>query len=190
MELVDNPDTFVKHFRLVWTNGQTARGGLRNGNPGVWMPQGDRYWNRNNYVAYLASCNYSHKFNWNRAVNHAKEDRWYHVEYHRIMDCPFIGGFVSDEVSHHVMATLCHEVAHAIDYWNAWLQRRRGSSHGQPWRDIYATLRHELLNEFLPPQPWDQHHARWDHEFKQQRHRERRLRYQEELEWSERSGEY
>jgi hypothetical protein len=57
-------------------------------------------------------------------------------EYDRIADNDFIGSFYSEKNADHIMAIVCHEIAHAVDHWNGVY-----SSHGKPWQKIYKTLR-------------------------------------------------
>lgn len=57
-------------------------------------------------------------------------------EYDRIQDSDFIGSFYSEKNSDHVMAIVCHEIAHAVDHWNGIY-----SNHGKNWQNIYRKLR-------------------------------------------------
>ena len=57
-------------------------------------------------------------------------------EYDRIQDSDFIGSFYSEKTSDHIMAIVCHEIAHAVDHWNG-----IHSSHGKNWQNIYRKLR-------------------------------------------------
>lgn len=57
-------------------------------------------------------------------------------EYARIADNDFIGSFYSEKNSDHIMAVVCHEMAHAVDHWNGVC-----SSHGENWQKIYRALR-------------------------------------------------
>jgi hypothetical protein len=57
-------------------------------------------------------------------------------EYSRIAKDLEIGSFYSSLILHHIQAVVCHEIAHAADYWSG-----DRSRHGSEWRYRYRTLR-------------------------------------------------
>jgi len=87
---------------------------------------------------------------WRDCYQLALENQWLYTEYSSIHYREDIGSFISDDSGLHVMATVCHEVAHAIHWW---LVRHDLCSdtkpHGNTWRELYAKLRNHFVNPYI-----------------------------------------
>lgn len=66
---------------------------------------------------------------------------------------PVIGGFYSDNIEHRIIAVLCHEMAHAVQYWHKFYHKIPiGKPHGEDFKKHYYILRQVYLNNILPNQ--------------------------------------
>ena len=84
---------------------------------------------------------------WKLETQHAKRSEWLFVEYSHIHNDPQIGGFISDDPEHHVRATVAHELAHTVHWWNIHMEQETDKvNHGAAWQAIYRALRTEWVN--------------------------------------------
>lgn len=125
------PETFRKLFQLRRSNSRyRAYGGVRpgrTGHPVPYIAMGKAYQS-------IHSCDHPGKFR----------------EYRRIQHDPEIGSYEGKGFEC-TRALVCHEVAHAITYWNWNLRfterlpdqslRARPKPHGNEWRALYRALR-------------------------------------------------
>ena len=120
LELIKAPASFRKRFTVERGNtGAQAYGGVTNS--GAPFVRFGRYW-----------------FDWNGQQSGTL------TEYARIADDPEIGSLWSADPDAAPLALACHELAHAIVYWNWRKARRRDkrpAPHGGEWRRTYRALR-------------------------------------------------
>lgn len=78
-------------------------------------------------------------------------DEWMFVEYNHVHNDTVIGKFVSNDPYHHVLATVLHEMAHAVHIWLYHIKKVQCDTvaHGSKWQSIYRQLRSNLLNNLL-----------------------------------------
>lgn len=69
----------------------------------------------------------------------------YFQEYKRHAKSLHIGSFVSESPTLIHKAVVCHEMAHAIQFWNG----SPGKPHGSRWRILYRALRDEWVNPYI-----------------------------------------
>ena len=143
--------------------GRTSRGGRRNKKP--WMGISKRYNNPNqwetindSWVApwkeYLAKHSIftpmrGKKAQYSRAIKQLESGKVAWTEYNRICNDPEIGDWFGDPKVHMgapLALVLCHELAHAIDYF---LKEPGYGNHGPTWQRIYRVLRKEYLSSTL-----------------------------------------
>lgn len=65
-------------------------------------------------------------------------------EYDKYKDDPEIGEFDSDDVSLHILATICHEMAHIVEF-----KVFDDSTHGKHFQRVYRLLRNKFVNHQL-----------------------------------------
>lgn len=74
-------------------------------------------------------------------------------EYKSYDEDKVIGGFYSDNMEHRVTAVICHEMAHAIQFWRKfYCNLQTIKPHGDDFKKYYAILRQVYLNNDLPDQ--------------------------------------
>lgn len=74
-------------------------------------------------------------------------------EYKSYDEDKVIGGFYSDNIEHRIIAVICHEMAHAIQYWRKYYcDLQNVKPHGEEFKTYYAALRQVFLNNNLPDQ--------------------------------------
>ena len=74
-------------------------------------------------------------------------------EYKSYDEDKIIGGFYSDNIEHRIKAVLCHEMAHAIQFWHKYYNNIQNvKPHGEEFKTYYAALRQVFLNAELPNQ--------------------------------------
>lgn len=74
-------------------------------------------------------------------------------EYKSYDDDKVIGGFYSNDNEHRIMAVICHEMAHAIQYWRKfYCGLQNVKPHGEEFKKYYAILRQVYVNSKLPDQ--------------------------------------
>lgn len=74
-------------------------------------------------------------------------------EYPSFDSDPVIGGFYSTEASHALGMVICHEMAHAVQYYrDRVLNIKIDRPHGESFKNPYRELRINILNPCLPPQ--------------------------------------
>lgn len=107
-----------------------SRGGIATFN-GVWMP----------FIS-IAMHNYTQPTNVYRFYEYKSYD-----------EDKVIGGFYSDNIEHRLKAVLCHEMAHAIQFWRKYYCNLQNvKPHGEEFKTYYAALRQVFLNNELPDQ--------------------------------------
>lgn len=84
---------------------------------------------------------------WKLETQHAKLGEWLYVEYSHIHNDDEIGGFISDDPKDHVRATVAHELAHTVHWWNIHMEQETDKvNHGGAWQTIYRALRVGWVN--------------------------------------------
>lgn len=74
-------------------------------------------------------------------------------EYKSYDEDTVIGGFYSDNIEHRIKAVICHEMAHAAQFWHKYYNNiQKVKPHGDEFRKYYAALRQVFLNNDLPNQ--------------------------------------
>lgn len=74
-------------------------------------------------------------------------------EYKSYDEDKVIGGFYSDNIEHRLKAVLCHEMAHAIQFWRSYYCNLQNvKPHGEEFKTYYAAIRQVFLNNELPDQ--------------------------------------
>lgn len=63
-----------------------------------------------------------------------------------------IGGFYSNNAEHREKAIICHEIAHAVQFFSYKKENIRCKPHGPVFKKYYKILREEFVNGLLPPQ--------------------------------------
>jgi hypothetical protein len=124
----DCKDFSVNKYILDWkTNRRSSRGGWYSTGPGI-----------------------------NIAMSIATRDRgkvFRMYEYASFDANSFIGGFYATDNNLALGMTICHEMAHAVQFYRIFaLGYKRGAPHGPDFRNPYKTLRHRVLNNKLPNQ--------------------------------------
>jgi len=157
--LVHKPDEFLQLFTFKVTNGQGANGGIHRDKIGerkwgkpypiVRLGVQSHHTSRERGMA-LNLKKHTGKVDkvWQQASLFAKGGDWLMVEYTHIHCHPVIGGFVSDNAYYHGLAAICHEVAHAAQFWNHEVQCdakcervKAPVAHGEEFKHIYRNLR-------------------------------------------------
>lgn len=145
------------HGRGCWYGGCERIGTLLT--PTVTASDHIRYTEKDPWLKYLSTYSFS-KSSFKYVSAEARKGNWAHVEYARIMHDPEIGSFNSNDPEHHMLAAMCHEVAHAITHWNKYYDndvtittynRVDWKPHGEFWRETYRALRNELFNPWRQP---------------------------------------
>lgn len=66
---------------------------------------------------------------------------------------PVIGGFYAEDYNLSLGMIICHEMAHAVQYFRIYqLDHQRGKPHGPEFKTPYSMLRKKILNPRLPDQ--------------------------------------
>lgn len=74
-------------------------------------------------------------------------------EYKSYDENKVFGGFYSDNIEHRITAVICHEMAHAIQFWHKYYNNIQNvKPHGEEFKKYYAALRQVFLNNDLPDQ--------------------------------------
>lgn len=74
-------------------------------------------------------------------------------EYKSYDEDKVIGGFYSNNNEHRLTAVICHEMAHAIQFWRKYYcNLQTVKPHGEDFKQYYAALRQVYLNNDLPDQ--------------------------------------
>jgi hypothetical protein len=108
----------------------TSKGGLVKFD-GVWTP-----------FINIAMYNYTQPINVYRFYEYKSYD-----------DDKVIGGFYSNNNEHRITALICHEMAHAIQFWHKYYNNIQNvKPHGDEFKKYYAALRQVFLNNDLPDQ--------------------------------------
>ena len=91
---------------------------------------------------------YSKGYGINLAVRYYfnNESPSYFNEYKSFDKDSSIGGFVYDGGMLAIEAIVCHEVAHALDWF-----KRGKTNHQEEWKEIYKELREEFINPRIDP---------------------------------------
>ena len=148
----DGHATIFNEFILKFGSGRQSSGGVdRDYRPEVNIAIQGRHFNGVEVMHAARLRGATHQRVWTEQYNHALKNEWLYVEYSNIHDDPEIGKFVSDDSYHHLLAVVCHEIAHAI-HWYSWargLRLTKDKPHGIEWQNIYRTLRRNILNPLL-----------------------------------------
>lgn len=124
---------FKLHTKLDWNpSRRSSRGGIYKEGPGI-----------NIAMAYTAINNVD-------SQNRAYILRF--LEYSSYDKDPIIGGFYSLNYADKIKATVAHEVAHAIQYFDYKKNNYRDTPHGAVFKNYYKMLRKEFINPALPEQ--------------------------------------
>jgi len=108
----------------------SSRGGI-NKVDGIWMP----------FIS-IAMHNYTQPSNIYRFYEYKSYD-----------EDKVIGGFYSNNIEHRIIAVICHEMAHAIQFWHTYYNNIQNvKPHGEEFKTYYAALRQVYLNNNLPDQ--------------------------------------
>lgn len=156
-EVVVEADAFRRQFKTRKTTRETMLGGLKNGDPTIWVSKAARYHDRGAWLEKISTFNTT-KRGWVDCYDFARLGLWYHPEYAHILRRKDIGSFVSQDWQLQFGAAIAHEVAHAAQHWNRYLRWRstRASgvsadayddfkAHGRHWQQCYAVLRADLF---------------------------------------------
>lgn len=74
-------------------------------------------------------------------------------EYKSYDEDKVIGGFYSNNIEHRIAAVICHEMAHAIQFWRKfYCNLQNVKPHGDDFKKYYAALRQVYVNNELPDQ--------------------------------------
>ena len=160
--LVHKPDEFLQAFVFKITNGEGANGGVHRKKigPGKWdkpypivrIGVQSHHTSRERGMA-MNMKNRTGKMQkvWQQAALFAKGGDWLMVEYTHIHTDPVIGGFSSNNAYYHGLAIICHEVAHAVQFWNYEVEcefkgerTKPPISHGEEFKRIYRYLRNHF----------------------------------------------
>ena len=117
----------LSYLRLDWSNNRTrSKGGMYYKGPGIS----------------IAMAKYSR-----RSV-----DAYRVYEYSSFDKDPEIGGFFTDNIVDAMRMVICHEMAHACQYYDYEIKGYKDVPHGQVFKDIYRDIRNVFLNPYLPNQ--------------------------------------
>jgi hypothetical protein len=118
-KLIRRPKSFEKNLDVKFHNGIGCYGGC---------------WKGQAYVSFGLSPE-----GWfNPKIKHNRE-------YKRYAKSPYIGSFTTKKSSLVHKATVAHEIAHAIQFWNG----NPGKPHGYEWRIIYRKIREVWVNPYI-----------------------------------------
>ena len=71
-------------------------------------------------------------------------------EYEEYSKDLIIGSFSSPNIENKILATVCHEMSHAMQKWSEfYLHMPKSEAHGPYFRQIYSMLRKEFVNKNL-----------------------------------------
>ncbi len=74
-------------------------------------------------------------------------------EYPSFDSAPFIGGFYASDPNLVIGMTICHEMAHAVQFYRVLqLGYPRGKPHGEDFKQPYSLIRRAIFNKLLPNQ--------------------------------------
>lgn len=73
-------------------------------------------------------------------------------EYASYNNHPVIGGFYTRNPLDNLKMTICHEMAHAVQYYLYDKGSPRDSPHGTVFKTVYKSLRAKYVNPYLPDQ--------------------------------------
>jgi hypothetical protein len=74
-------------------------------------------------------------------------------EYPSFDGSPIIGGFYAEDPDLVLGMTVCHEMAHAVQFYRlVVLGYQRGKPHGPDFKTPYANIRAAIFNKLLPNQ--------------------------------------
>lgn len=156
---IPRADAFKNRLTIKFSNRAKGSYGGWSGGPTMTIGLNDngRHTDRDAWIARMASRDPSlAKRSWKEAIEGAKRDEWWFIEYSHINKDPEIGAFKSDNAEHHMDALLAHELSHAIQYWIKYESKyfydttgKDFSAHGEIWRDLYRALRNEFINPYL-----------------------------------------
>lgn len=156
--LVFEQDRFRKLFAFKITPGRRATGGTKSSRkyPNVQRPfinlgVQSRHTSRERGMACSGEKPRKHtEAVWRQAYEEYRKDRWLFVEYAHLHNDQVMGGFVSDDASHHCLAIICHEMSHSVQMWNYHIQKEAAAegvkipkpvSHGHEFQVAYKALR-------------------------------------------------
>lgn len=118
----------LAHLELDWSKRRTrSQGGMYFKGPGISIAM-YRYLSRPRLLAYRVH------------------------EYPSFDKDPEIGGFFTDKASDAVKMAICHEMAHACQYYSYEIDGYRDTPHGKVFKSIYKEIRNRFLNPYLPCQ--------------------------------------
>lgn len=81
-----------------------------------------------------------------------REETYRFYEYRSYDADSTIGGFYSKNPNDKLRAVICHEVAHALQYFQYSVTRIKCKPHGPVFKHYYKALRTEFINDTLPDQ--------------------------------------
>lgn len=118
-------DFRLRLIKLDWTpSRRSSRGGIYAKGPGINIAMAS---------AYPTPENYLYRF----------------YEYPSYDNDKVIGGFLSKNSFEKTKAIICHEIAHAIQFFSYDKNKIRCKPHGPIFKKYYTILREEFINPFL-----------------------------------------
>lgn len=156
-DLITDPRAFTDKLEIRITDkSDRAWAKMSRGGPVIQMSSADRDCDPIKYRdEFLVPRGAGGRTSWDRAHRLAAQGFCVYIEYPAIQYDKEIGMFVSDgsNAMIHVLATACHELAHAIHMWNHRQKRAPrgplGSAHGVEWQAIYRKLRRLVVNDHV-----------------------------------------
>jgi hypothetical protein len=113
---------------LDWSPGRvTSRGGMYKSGPGINIAM-------------------------NRYTSRIKLDAYRVYEYKSFDSDPEIGGFFTTDPQDGLKMIICHEMAHACQYYLYSVNKFRDAPHGDTFKRVYREIRQEFLNPYIKEQ--------------------------------------
>ena len=159
----ENPraiSTFRNTLVLTTLKGKTSRGGQHNRKP--WVGISEKYINNpsrwdtvdsswvapwKEYLAKQVAPLRGKKAQFTKIIKQLESGKVAWTEYNKISNDPEIGDWVGDpekDIGAPLALVICHEIAHAIDYY---LKKPGYGNHGPVWQKIYRVLRTNYLSD-------------------------------------------